>query len=247
MHMASDLLSIINACIDDHWRDQKHAWAAYIVPGSWNPKEGTVRAHRLHLVAVQSEKGDPPLYDVDLPLLTSSYGHQYGPRGYERCTIIPRPHGYAVILEHDETTSPQAPSGEHFLTHYNKTGKIDSSIKFTNDGPAAGDGKAGIVGMVGALLSFVTKGGLSLRIDDAANRVVVTAPLVELGADNLDAANNAVIRKTDLDAALSAQAAQFQTQLRTWAAASVQGGSGAGGPSLTAVTSHGSTTVRATS
>ena len=66
-----------------------------------------------------------------------------------------------------------------------------------------------------------------------------------LGRD-LDQSEDAVIRKSDLDAALAAQMSQLKSDLAAWASASLQGGGGAGGPSeLTAIHSMGSSKVKA--
>jgi hypothetical protein len=71
------------------------------------------------------------------------------------------------------------------------------------------------------------------------------ASLLLIGAKTLNNANDAVMRKSDVDAALAAQVTRTKNEITAWAAAHLQGGTGASGPTMTAVTSTGSSKVKA--
>jgi hypothetical protein len=83
----------------------------------------------------------------------------------------------------------------------------------------------------------------ALRLFGATIATLFAGVRVEIGAENLDTSACAVVRKADLDAALSAQVTRTKNEITAWAAAHLQGGTGASGPTLTAVTSTGSSKV----
>jgi len=97
--------------------------------------------------------------------------------------------------------------------------------------------------------SFVHHSGArggSMRTFGNAFATLVGGTATEVGGENLDATNDAIIRKSDLDAALVAQLVQLKSDLTTWAATKLQPGSGATAPvTLTAVRSTGSSKSRA--
>ena len=97
----------------------------------------------------------------------------------------------------------------------------------------------------GSFSKFVAARGGALRHFAAGFATIFGGTATEVGGENLDATDDAIIRKSDLDQALSDQIAQLKTDLTAWAAASLMGGSGAGGPSPTAITSTGSSVARA--
>jgi len=206
------------------------------VNGAYNPVDGTIGSKLCDTDAMFGS-GDQPTAVPRVPQAHAVYGDQYGARGGERTTLIVTQHGFDSLYTYDEDDSPGAPSGEIWRVHRNAAGEIDSFSKWTNDGPTEGDGLGGYEQLVGALLSILTAAGLSIRMDDNLG-------LILLAAGSTANPENAVIRKSDLDAALAAQASQFNSQLATWAAAHVQPGTGGTGPTLTAVTSTGSTKVQ---
>lgn len=97
--------------------------------------------------------------------------------------------------------------------------------------------------------SFVHHSGArggSVRAFGNAYATLVGGTATEIGGENLDAVNDAIIRKSDLDAAIAAEVAQLKLDLTTWASTKLQPGTGATGPvTLTAVRSTGSSKSRA--
>lgn len=113
--------------------------------------------------------------------------------------------------------------------------------------PAAASKTYKLIDKLGSyvLLDPTQRSGL-LSLFAAAVAVIAGAQHTFVGGDNLDTTNDAIITKTKLDAALTAQAAQTKTDITTWAAAHLQPGSGASGPTtMTAVTSSGSSKAMA--
>jgi hypothetical protein len=95
----------------------------------------------------------------------------------------------------------------------------------------------------GSFLQLIAKGGGSLRAFATGIASFFGGSRTEIGGENLDTSQQAVIRKSDLDAALVRQVAMLQAQLSAWAGSSVQGGMGASGPTLSPIQSTGSTKV----
>jgi hypothetical protein len=88
------------------------------------------------------------------------------------------------------------------------------------------------------------RGGMARVFGNAYASIFGTSG-TEVGGENLDATEDAIVTKTYLDQALSDQVDKIQSQITSWASASLQGGSGASGPTLTAIESTGSSLARA--
>jgi len=196
---------------------------------AWNPANNTVDVYLPHVDGANS----PTTQTFPMPLMTGitgpNYGDQVGPdtSGTQPLQVVVAcgsPDGDDYVALGFLYTANQQPPGAP-ATELWRVDKRGSSLKLTVDGKTVGDGA----------------GGAKLLGDGYAS---VVAPLTELGAQNLDPSEDAVIRKTDLDAALSALTAHVQTALNTLAG-EVQGGSGVSSPSIVATTSTGSSIVKA--
>lgn len=227
------------------------------VTGSWNPQTSTAQFTIGNTASDFADSGDQPIV-IEAIVATHANGDQWGPVGGERATL--RTSGgseYVAHFEHADDDSPQTPAGEKWSLHKNPvTGQVDAYRKVKNDAVAQGDGLASIEDLAGAKYKLNTTQYWSISVDDATNMLVVkhisglgitidgnTGILTLGGGDGLGV-EFAVIRKSDLDNALASCAQQFTSQLTTWAAAHVQPGSGATGPTLTAVPSTGSPIVQ---
>jgi hypothetical protein len=177
--LATRFLAIMNRRIARHIKKLPRAYSAYILPSTWNPKDGTVAVRVKHTAWLQARNDgiNIPLDPIRIPLLTAGLGHQYGPQGYEDVTVFPRADRSVAIFEHTEVTTPGAPAGEHWLVHYTGTAVIDLWIKFTN--------AMGVDILAGPLFHMATKNGLAINASDATG-------ILQLGATNLDMTNDAV-------------------------------------------------------
>jgi hypothetical protein len=241
-----------------------------IVAGSYNPADGTVQAIICHTVAAAAfqDPGNPPqqVYPavVGAQLETSGYGDQYGPVGGERCILRKAGTHFTAHLEHNSDDSPGAPSGERWSVHYVPSSvptgarTINAYLKLTNDGASGGDGHGGFRVLAGGLGSITTGGGINLSLNDttatasltgaasvlisatgggsiaiSGTQVIINGATVGVGSE--------LVRQSDLVALLAA----LQTALAAWASSSLQGGSGAGGPTLSFVPTASSKTYSA--
>lgn len=96
----------------------------------------------------------------------------------------------------------------------------------------------------GSFVNWTAARSGALRIFGAAVATIFGGTVTEIGGENLNATSRAAISKTELDSAIATLVTHLQTQLATWASSSLQGGNGAGGPTLTPITSTGSSTVK---
>jgi hypothetical protein len=124
-------------------------------------------------------------------------------------------------------------------------------LGFTSNDPDPGINVPSGDGMVmdpnGNFVNWTADRGGAMRHYGTAFATIFGGQGTEVGGENLDATNDAIIRKSDLDLALSNQVSQIQAEIETWAAAHLQPGSGAPPPTLTAVESTGSSLARAVS
>lgn len=135
---------------------------------------------------------------------------------------------------------------------------INAYLKLTNDGASGGDGYGGFKVLAGGLGSITTGGGINLSMNDTtatasltgAANVLISAlggGSIAIGGTNViingspTATANELVRQEDLVAFLAA----LQTALAAWASSSLQGGSGAGGPTLSFVPTASSKTYSA--
>jgi hypothetical protein len=146
---------------------------------------------------------------------------------------------------HGSDDSPGAPAGERWICHRNASGVIDSYIKLTNDSDTSGDGLGGLKLGFGALSEIETTGGHKIVLDDGGKTVTVqsagglkivlndSSNAITFGssggatfqfANSGTTSTDGVVRKSDLQAALTALAAI------------VQPGSGVTAPTATAST-----------
>jgi hypothetical protein len=128
----------------------------YVVPGSWDPAEGTIEVLIGDTAAIFTDYGDAPT-TVVANLMTPGLGAQYGPVGGERVEMFRTPSGYSALLEHGPDDTPGIPGGEWGIAHRNADGVYDSFVKLTNDGSTAGDGLGGaLLGGLGAFTQIGT-------------------------------------------------------------------------------------------
>jgi hypothetical protein len=134
---SADLVALIHVIVQQALANQPRGVEGVIVPGSYNPADGTVTVEYAHTGALAQGVAASPLRRPNYPLLSTTHGRQSGPRGGERCTIVPRAGGFGVVLEHDLDDSPGAQAGEEYYVHRNAVGEIDGWVKSTNDGATA--------------------------------------------------------------------------------------------------------------
>jgi hypothetical protein len=177
--LATRFVGIMKRSFARELKRQPRAYLGYIIPSSWNPKDGTVQVRVKHTayMTAQANGIDLPLDPIRIPLLTAGLGHQYGPQGYEDVTVIPRADRWVAIFEHNDITTPGAPAGEHWLVHYTSKAVIDLWIKFTNT--------TGVDILAGPLFHMATKNGLAINADDSTG-------ILQLGATNLSTTQDAV-------------------------------------------------------
>ncbi len=221
------------------------------VDGQYNPVDGTIGSKLCDTDAMFSAPNQPTAAPR-VPIAHSVYGDQYGPRGGERTTMFPTQHGFDALFTYDEDDSPGAPAGEIWRVHRNAAGTIDSSSKWTNDGPTVNDGLGGQAHLAGAFYSLTTAAGWTFTLNDTGKVGKIVSPgglsitlddnngTITLGAGDDPGATDAVIRKTDLDSAFSA----FATDLQTWARANFQSGTAPSTPVPSTPSTSGSTKVQ---
>jgi hypothetical protein len=233
---AQTILAMVSSLISD--REPLHALEGTVVPGSWNAMDGTCAVRIGDSNSNDGEDGDY-LQDIRVHLATTHIGDQYGPVGGERISVHHAQSGYVGTFDHGEDDSPGAKSGERFITHRSATGsgQPDGYVKFLNNGQP-GDSAGGLSLLAGVLFDVATAGALQIIMSDHLG-------YIEIGAPGLNATQQAVIRKSDLDAWGASLMTHITTQLDTWATTHLQGGTGAVGPTLTSVPSTGSATVKA--
>jgi hypothetical protein len=169
---ASDLVALITRVCYRVISQQRVPLEGVIVPGSYNKTNGTVEVILGHTDSIPQGMVAGPLSHPILKLLTPINGLQGGPRGGERCLIIPRGRGnWGVTLDHWTDDSPGADAGENWYVHKNASGAIDGWTKHTNDGPTGGDGLGGINQQGGALHVAGTGGGHSIEQNDTTKTV----------------------------------------------------------------------------
>ena len=170
--------------------------------------------------------GDPndgnPIETSFIPIGTfftgPGYGMQFAPiLGAQALIIFQENTPVASVLLANRVENPP-------FANNDRRGWIDEKQSFvttTEDGQGTGDGQGGV------------------RMGSPNYASIVTA-LLELGAEGLDANDNAVIRVKDLKAFRD----NLANALGNWALASLQPGSGATQPDLSQVHPSGSTKVR---
>lgn len=177
-----------------------------IVDGSWRAADASVEVIFADTyAALMDDPGITPLNHPRVPLWTTHLEDTFAPVGGERVHLVPTQSGYAAILQRNaDPDMPAVPSGERWIQHRNANGQIDAYIRWTNDGPSAGDGLGSLTALAGALLSVMTAGGLKIVARDDSG-------LVGIGDDpaNLDATKNAAVTHDDLKS--------FAANIQTWA------------------------------
>jgi hypothetical protein len=100
---AADLVALITKICYQVVGSQHKGHEGVIVPGSYQPATGTVEVVYAHTDAIPQGTVVGPLSHPFYPLLTPIYGLQAGPRGGERCHIIPRIQVRAKAPQHRDT------------------------------------------------------------------------------------------------------------------------------------------------
>lgn len=171
MASLDDLLALVQAIQRD--TPTQPVSEGVVASGSWDAAEATVQHIFGETAAISpDEDNDQPLSVDKMLVATTGIGDQYAPVGNERTVAIPTPSGHVLLFVHGPDDTPQAPSGERWIVHYNAAGQVDAFIKHTNDGPTTGDGLGGAhYGGNAALTQATTKSGHSLKMDDTAKAV----------------------------------------------------------------------------
>jgi hypothetical protein len=174
--VSADLVALITKIVHTVIKQQPKSFEGIIVPGSYKPENGTVEVVFTHTDSIPQGTVVGPFSHPIYPLLSPVYQMQAGPRGGERCQIIPREGGtYGVLLEHDTDDSPNTPAGEFWYLHKNLAGTVDGWTKSTNDGPTAADGLGGFRQQGGAYHETQTGGGHSIVQNDTAKTIKATS------------------------------------------------------------------------
>jgi hypothetical protein len=131
-----DFWAIIREYVESLMKANPSAIDGYIVPGSYNPKHGTVSVVVSKSVSVFPTSTEQPLYLYNVPLQVAAHGDQGGPVGGENVVLSRGEGGWIANPMHIETNSPGAPSGERWIlppSYKNETPNT-SSVKLTNAG-----------------------------------------------------------------------------------------------------------------
>lgn len=185
---------------------------------------GTVKSYdkATHTAVITIDKGNGSAYDTPpSPVMSPWWGQGYGDQAG------PPPNAQALVAVIDEP------------------GNLYAVLGFTPNNVDTGQGAPSderwITDVRGSFIQWCAAG---LRCFATGIASFWGSTRTEIGAEGLDAVENAVIRKSDLDAALVAQTAQYESELSVWASG-LSGGSGVAGPTLQPVTSTGSSKVTA--
>jgi hypothetical protein len=259
--VASRLLPRVAAMIDaacSRGRD------ALLLEGTYDPSDHTALVAMTRTAAAPAFAGNEQEI-VRAVIAVPHIGDQTGPIGDEWGIAQRTASGWIFHPTHlpddghPESIAQNArpvPAGERWIGHRNPaTKQYDVDVRWTNDGAVPGDGLGGFTAGGGSLVKFYTLGGLSLTLDDHANTATIakgdleividfSGDAIGIGAASLDPAADAVVRKSDLDAALAQQTANTNTAFATQAARCAPG-SGVAPATVTPATSTGSRTVRA--
>lgn len=164
----------------------------YVVPGSYDPTQGTIEVLLGNTAAVFTDYGDSPTTIV-ANLMTVGIGMQYGPVGLERVELFRTPSGYSALIEHGPDDTPGALTGEWWWLHRNPTTETyDAGVRLLNDGPTVGDGLGTTeVGNDGAQTILKTKNGnitvvlQEFEDDETADTLTISCfgNVIELTAD----------------------------------------------------------------
>jgi hypothetical protein len=210
-----DVLSA--AAMSARQEPQTHALHGIVVPGKYNPADGSLEAIVATTLAIDPDGTDQPL-KVPCVLVSPYNGLQGGPIGGERCVLLPMEDGgYACIVCNGPDDSPGAPAGELWLQRY--TADIEPPdqkqyVRIQTDG--------------------------CVRVGAAA-KFVVLAPVVNLGLEDSQA-DDGVVTRRDMQAALNAQQQVFQSALNALCKY-LQTGQGVPPPNVGSVSAQASMTV----
>ncbi len=191
------------------------AWVGFVVPGSWNPNDGTCTAINGHTLCLDGDTDEfgramKPLEVGPFPLLTHYLGQQAGPVGGERVVMLRTEAGPVFLIHHGPDDSVGAPAGEWWVRHYQR---VQSFFKLSNDG--------------------------ATRIG-GATKIAALTPKFYVGGEDLQD-SLAIERQQDVQKAINDLRAQVQ-QAIDQLASSVQSGKGVPAPTVGDVTVSGSST-----
>jgi hypothetical protein len=169
-YLEDRILGTVSQMLAD--RESPIAHRGIVMPGSYDPTDGTIEVLIGNTYALIGDDGDVPATLKKVPLLSTMVGDLSAPIGGER-VIIHRDFG--AILHHgpDDTPgtatngSPGAVLGERIIAHRNPTTlTFDAWRHYTNDGSTAGDGLAGVRDFSGAYHKTFTAAGHEINADD---------------------------------------------------------------------------------
>lgn len=194
----------------------------FIVPGSFNPDDGTVHVTIGNTYAINQDEFDAPLTLPNIRISTGHIGTLGGPIGGERCVLHPVEGGFVATLVHDEDDAPGVQAGEWWAMRRQDPSQLGGQpqqtfVKLQNDGVARVGGQ---------------------------NRTALIAPRVALGYDDATDNNDGVMRISDGQQLANNIINAVQTAFNNFAK-TVQQGSGAPPPILDQQTATGSGTVYA--
>jgi hypothetical protein len=138
-----------------------------VVPGSYNPADGTCDVAIGDTLALPADGIAGPIILKQIQILTPAVGVQTGPLGMERTLLIPRQSGWAAIVEHGTDDSPNAQAGETVIQHR----PTSSALALRNDAKTPGDGLGSYQLQGLAVHAHVTAGGHTIIQDDIAKVV----------------------------------------------------------------------------
>jgi hypothetical protein len=162
-----------------------------------------------------------PPSQLMMPWWGQGYGDQMGPEPGAQCVI--------AILD---------PQGNEFLVLGFTSNDLDPGFNTPSS-------ERHILDKRGSFVWWSALRGGVLRIFGKGYATLFGTNGTEIGGENLNATNDAIITKTHLDAALAALTMQYSSEISAYLAANVSHGSGAPAITLSPVTSTGSSLARA--
>lgn len=198
-------------------------YEGFVVPGSFDPKDGTVHVTIGNTYAIDQNEFDSPLTLPNIRIATGHVGMMGGPIGGERVALHPIEGGFIATLYHDEDDVPGLKAGEWCAMLRQDPAVLGNQpqptfIKLQNDGVARIGGQ---------------------------NNIALISPQVTLGFDGNPQNTLGVVRQSDLQDVADKIIKAVQTAFNNFAK-TVQPGSGVPAPTLDKQTAGSSSSVFAT-
>lgn len=201
------------------------AASGVIVPGSYDQTTGMVSVLFGSTYGLLNENFEGPVVIDNVRLGTGHIGTIGGPLGNERVALHPMEGGFVAQLLHDQDDAPGCPAGEWWATLRVADQSPKDATTWIRIQGDDGNGNA----------------GGTIRIN-AQTKYVNLAPLISLGQETPNQAQDGVVCEQHLQTAINNVTQAFQTALRDLAQ-QVQSGSGVPAPTIEQVDATASSVV----